>query len=158
MWLFGATPSATGAIDDYLAATAPPGIAVPLPAELEVESAGSAALHRTEQDVLELRAVLDDAVPAIEAHDHQTAMDKDLEFHRRLSDITDNPILRALIEALARPTLRMRMWQSMHRVGRLATTHQEHTAILEAVAAGDAVAARAAMYTHLAQVAAHLEQ
>ncbi|RNL85296.1 FadR/GntR family transcriptional regulator [Halostreptopolyspora alba] len=124
---------------------------------LEVESAGAAAVRRTGEDVRQLRAVLDAAVPAIDAHDHETAMDKDLQFHRLLSDISDNPILRALIEALARPTLRMRMWQSMHRVGRLATTHHEHAAVLEAVAAGDPVAARSAMHTHLAQVAVHLD-
>ncbi len=123
---------------------------------LEMESAGAAALHCTDDDVVQLQGVLDAAVPAIDADDHETAMDKDLQFHRLLSDISDNSILRALIEALSRPTLRMRMWQSMNRVGRLATTHHEHGAILAAVAAGDPVAARSAMYTHLAQVAAHL--
>lgn len=124
---------------------------------LEVESAGSAALRRTGQDLEQLEALLGAAEPAIEARDHEAALDKDLEFHRMLAEVSQNPILGALIEALARPTQRMRMWQSMHRVGRLVTTHQEHQAILGAVASGDPVAARAAMHTHLAQVAAHLD-
>lgn len=124
---------------------------------LEVESAGMAATRRTDEDVERLSALLESAEPAIEELDHEAAMDKDLRFHRELAGVSRNPILGALIDAVARPTLRMRMWQSMHRSGRLVTTHQEHLAILAAVASGDPVAARAAMYNHLAQVAAHLD-
>lgn len=124
---------------------------------LEVESAGVAATRHSPEDVERLRALLDAAAPAIEALDHEAAMDQDLRFHRELAEVSANPILGALIDALARPTLRIRMWQSMHRTGRLVATHQEHLAILAAVASGDPVAARAAMYNHLAQVAAYLD-
>ncbi|MBR8742974.1 FadR/GntR family transcriptional regulator [Nocardiopsis sp. MG754419] len=124
---------------------------------LEVEAAGEAALRRTEEDVARLGAILDAAEPAIGALDHTAAMDQDLLFHRGLADAARNPVLGALIDALARPTLRIRMWQAMHRTGRLTAAHQEHRAIHAAVAAGDPVAARAAMYTHMAQVAAHLD-
>lgn len=124
---------------------------------LEVESAVSAASRRTDKDIDELRGLLDAAEPAIRASDHNEAMVVDLKFHMRLAKISANPILMALLEALSRPTLRVRMWQSIHRSGRLESTHQEHHAILNAVSAGDAVSAHAAMYTHLAQVTVDLE-
>ncbi|MDR8018859.1 FadR/GntR family transcriptional regulator [Nesterenkonia aerolata] len=124
---------------------------------LEVESAGIAAVRRSEEDVEGLRDLLETAEPAIRDVDHEAALAVDLEFHLRLAELSRNPILTALLDALSRPTLRMRMWQSIHRSGRLEITHHEHRAVLNAVAAGDPVSARAAMHTHLAQVAVDLE-
>lgn len=124
---------------------------------LEVESAASAASRRATADVEKLRSLLDGAEPAIRSSDHEAAMAADLEFHMELAGISGNPILIALLEALSRPTLRMRMWQSIHRSGRLESTHHEHHAVLNAIAAGDPVAAHAAMYTHLSQVAVDLD-
>lgn len=124
---------------------------------LEVESAAAAAASRTEADIDRLRSILERAEPAIRTMNHEAAMAADLDFHLQLAKISGNPILVALLEALSQPTLRMRMWQSLHSGGRLETTHQEHHAILNAVLARDSVSAHAAMYTHLAQVAANLE-
>ncbi|USZ49756.1 FadR/GntR family transcriptional regulator [Halomonas sp. DN3] len=120
---------------------------------LEVEAAAVAALRRTDEDIERLKAVLAEAEPAIQALDHEGAMAADLEFHLSLARISRNPVLVALLEALSRPTLRMRLWQSIHLGGRIAITHQEHLAILNAVVAGDPRGAHAAMQTHLAQVA-----
>lgn len=119
---------------------------------LEVESAGTAALHRNDREVGRLRAILDQSEPAIEALDHEAALTLDLEFHKGLAQISRNPILIALLDSLSRPTLRVRMWRSIHLSGRLANTHHEHLAVLSAVSAGDPVSARAAMHTHLTQV------
>lgn len=124
---------------------------------LEVESAGVAAVRRTDADVERLHGLLESAEPAIRDLDHETALAADLEFHLTLAELSRNPILTALLDALSRPTLRMRMWQSIHRSGRLEITHHEHRAVLHAVEAGDPVSARAAMHTHLAQVAVDLE-
>lgn len=124
---------------------------------LEVESAATAAVRRSTDDVDHLRGLLDTGEPAIRSTDHEAALAVDLEFHLSLARISGNPILIALLEALSRPTLRMRMWQSIHRSGRLETTHHEHHAVLNAVAAGDPISAQAAMHTHLAQVAVDLE-
>ncbi|MCA0974297.1 FadR family transcriptional regulator [Halomonas denitrificans] len=120
---------------------------------LEVEAAAVAAERRTDADIASLHAVLAKAEPAIRELDHEAAMAADLEFHLTLARISRNPVLIALLEALSRPTLRMRLWQSIHLSGRLAITHQEHLAILNAVVAGDPRGAHAAMQTHLAQVA-----
>ena len=124
---------------------------------LEVESAATAAARRTDADVDQLTALLDVGEPAVRSIDHEAAMAVDLEFHLRLATISGNPILIALLEALSRPTLRTRMWQSIHRSGRLETTHHEHHAVLSAVAAGDPISAHAAMHTHLAQVVVDLD-
>jgi DNA-binding FadR family transcriptional regulator len=120
---------------------------------LEVEAAAVAAMRRTDEDIERLQAILDDAEPAIRALDHESAMAADLTFHLTLARISRNSVLIALLEALSRPTLRMRLWQSIHRSGRLAITHQEHQAILNAVIAGDPRDAHAAMQSHLSQVA-----
>lgn len=124
---------------------------------LEVESAAMAAIRRTDTDIERLRCLIDAAKPAIQSIDHEAAMAADLEFHLALAKISRNPVLIALLEALSRPTLRMRMWQSIHRSGRIEVTHHEHQAILNAVAAGDPISAHAAMHTHLAQVAVDLD-
>ncbi|MBY5967880.1 FadR/GntR family transcriptional regulator [Halomonas denitrificans] len=124
---------------------------------LEVEAAAVAAERRTDADIASLHAVLAKAEPAIRELDHEAAMAADLEFHLTLARISRNPVLIALLEALSRPTLRMRLWQSIHLSGRLAITHQEHLAILNAVVAGNPRSAHAAMQTHLAQVAVVLQ-
>lgn len=124
---------------------------------LEVESAGIAAERRSAQDVERLEGLLAAAEPAIRSVDHEAALSVDLDFHLALAEISRNPILEALLDALSRPTLRMRMWQSIHRSGRLEVTHHEHRAVLNAVRAGDPISARAAMHTHLAQVAVDLD-
>ncbi|WP_447956679.1 FadR/GntR family transcriptional regulator [Vreelandella sp. EE7] len=124
---------------------------------LEIESAATAASRRTPEDIEALRRLIEAAEPAIKAKDHEAAMTIDLEFHLTVAKISRNPILIALLEALSRPTLRMRTWQSIYRAGRLDTTHHEHLAILNAIAAGDPLSAHAAMRTHLAQVAINLE-
>lgn len=124
---------------------------------LEVEAAATAAARRTEEDVERLAEVLQTAEPAVQALDHEAAMAVDLEFHLKVAEISRNLILVALLEAISRPTLRMRMWQSIHRDGRLENTHHEHHAVLNAIAQGDPVGAQAAMHTHLGQVATHLE-
>lgn len=124
---------------------------------LEVEAAAMAAIRRTDEDIERLKSLIATAEPAIQSTDHEAAMAADLEFHLTLAKISRNPVLIALLEVLSRPTLRMRMWQSIHRSGRLEITHHEHQAILNAIAAGDPISAHAAMHTHLAQVAVDLD-
>lgn len=123
---------------------------------LEVESAGIAAGLVTDDQIDELEAILTEALPHIEAHDHEAAMKLDLAFHLSIADITDNPVLLALIDTLSQPTVRTRMWQSIHAAGRLETAHTEHLAILDALKRRDVVGARAAMQVHLIQATAHL--
>lgn len=123
---------------------------------VEVEAAGIAARTIGAAELAELRQILGDAEPAIQARDHEQALAADLRFHQTIAAATNNPVLAALIEALSGPTLRTRLWQSVHRAGRLAATHAEHLGILDALESRDPVAARAAMLTHLAQVANHL--
>ncbi|MGS1130744.1 FadR/GntR family transcriptional regulator [Micrococcus luteus] len=124
---------------------------------LEVESAALAARRRTPADITALRAILRKAEPAIRSRDHEAAMKADLEFHAMLARSGGNTILSALLDSLSQPTLRVRMWQSLHRSERLDATHQEHLSILDAVAAGDVQFASSAMHTHLTQVTMALD-
>src|SRR5699024_103167 len=110
-----------------------------------------AALRRQSTDIRDLDEILNVAEPAIHSKEPQAALAADLEFHRRLAEISANPILIALLQALSQPTLRARMWSAIHDSGRLEATHLEHRAICNAVAVGDPVSAHAAMQNHLVQ-------
>lgn len=123
---------------------------------LEVESAGVAATSIDDETLAELDAILARAEQPISAHDHEGAMRCDLDFHLTIARATGNPILLALIEALGQPTLRTRLWQSIHETGRLEAAHAEHHAILTQLRHHDVMGARATMQTHLLQSVAHL--
>ncbi|HEX2855928.1 MAG TPA: FadR/GntR family transcriptional regulator [Propionibacteriaceae bacterium] len=124
---------------------------------LEVEAAGQAAATIGGDDLERLAGLLADARPQIAAHDHEAALRSDHAFHRAVAEATGNPILTALVDALGRPTVRSRLWQSVHRAGRIESAHREHEAILDTLRRHDPVGARAAMYTHLSEVLTHLE-
>lgn len=118
---------------------------------LEVESVQQAARSFGPDDVAAAEQILARAEQAISADptDHNGALEADLEFHRLIAERAQNPVLAALIETLSAPTLRHRLWRSLHRAGRLEETHRQHRAILAALAAGDVPRARAWMETHL---------
>lgn len=123
---------------------------------LEVESAGRAAQALDGDTLRQLADLLDEAARLVGTHDHEGAMALDLRFHHLIAQAAGNPILLALIDALAQPTVRGRVWQSIHEAGRLPAAHAEHRAILEALRSGDVLAARATMDFHLIQSTAHL--
>lgn len=125
---------------------------------LEVEAASLAASKRTKKDIKNLTNVLKQAEPAIKARDHEAAMAIDLQFHLDLAKVSENPILIALLEALSRPTLRMRIWQYIYQSDRLEAAHYEHQAILNSIISGDPISAHSAMRTHLSQVAVSLKE
>lgn len=122
---------------------------------LEVEAAGIAATRLTEDDLAALARVLDEVGPHIEGRHHELALEADLAFHHLIAQGAGNPILAALIDALAQPTLRGRMWRSIHDANRLSATHLEHRAILDALRSHDPTSARAAMHLHLVQASSH---
>lgn len=123
---------------------------------LEVESAGLAARYSGDGELTELDKLLADAEQPVRNFDHDAAMRCDLKFHSAIARASANPVLLALIDALNQPTLRTRMWQSVHQAGRLEAAHREHAIILQHLHGHDVVAARAAMHAHLTQSIAHL--
>ena len=95
------------------------------------------------------RLVLDSAKPA-DGIDKLIAAD--VEFHRRITLATGNRVLRSLLEGLSTPTMRARVWRGLTEPAALDRTLAEHAAILEALEAGDAEAARAWSTVHIANV------
>ncbi|WP_154792414.1 FadR/GntR family transcriptional regulator [Occultella kanbiaonis] len=126
---------------------------------LEVEAAGLAATQG-----LASTPERSDAVDAIEAAaamlaevppgglDRAAFLELDLAFHRAIGAASGNPVLAALIEALAGRTARHRLLRSATEAGVEHRTQAEHEAILSAVTAGDPERARVRMAAHLLAV------
>jgi len=80
---------------------------------------------------------------------HEAFLDADLGFHRAVALAADNPVLAALVEALAGRTARHRLRRGLAQGGSVQLTQAEHEAILDAVLAGDPGRARVRMAAHL---------
>ena len=121
---------------------------------LEPAAAAMAARSVTAEQVAELRELMDSVGPA-DGIDKLIAAD--MEFHRRISQATGNRVLCSLLEGLSTPTMRARVWRGLTEPTALERTLAEHTAILDAVEAGDAEAARAWSTVHIANLERWLE-
>lgn len=120
---------------------------------IETEAAALAAQRRTEPDIERLR----DAVAAFDAavQAGQDSVAADFQFHQAVSLATQNPrfadMLAALgVGAIPRSRLRPGDDRGADYVAYLKRVNLEHESIAEAIAVGDAEAARAAMRMHLA--------
>ena len=78
----------------------------------------------------------------------------DWEFHHAIARACGNPLLSALLDGLAAPTVRMRVWRGLSVPGIFERTHEEHRAIADALEAHDAELAYAAAMLHIAGVEA----
>jgi len=76
----------------------------------------------------------------------------DLEFHRTIAEASGNSVLCSLVNSLASPTLRGRIWRGVHEQGAWERTQTEHRAILEAIASRQPEVARAWAAVHIAGV------
>ncbi|WP_427170583.1 FadR/GntR family transcriptional regulator [Arthrobacter sp. 92] len=122
---------------------------------LETEAAGRAALLMTDADLAAAEKILLSAEALIystTAIDHDAVMEADIAFHRVVARGSGNPALEALVEALASRTVRARMWRAVNEEGAERATHQEHRAILLALARHDPDSARIRMGSHLLAV------
>jgi GntR family transcriptional repressor for pyruvate dehydrogenase complex len=121
---------------------------------LETESAGLAAVRRTENNLIVMRQALDEFAAAVTAG--MDAVTADFTFHSEIARATQNPHFTDLISALgmtaiprARP-LDPTNPDDIERLSYLRRVNGEHESIYDAIAAQDPEAARAAMRTHLA--------
>jgi DNA-binding FadR family transcriptional regulator len=121
---------------------------------LEISVAEAAAGRVTDDDVAELRGLVDEMVRAADAGDQDRALEADLEFHRRLFTVVDNPIFTLMRDGLAH-VLRGAVVDRR----RLAAEREPaadgprpsdavHYEVVEALAARDGAAAGAAMRRH----------
>ena len=119
---------------------------------VEGEVAALAAAKAREEDYAPMRQALE----KMEAHvdDFATREASDREFHLALAKATGNSSLELVVEGLwnQRAELWGRMQRHYHTRELALKTIRDHAAILAAVEAKDADAARAAMHRHLTRV------
>ncbi|WP_242477805.1 FadR/GntR family transcriptional regulator [Rubrivivax gelatinosus] len=119
---------------------------------VETEAAGLAALRRDDENISVMRKTIADFEAAVE--EGGDAVGADFAFHRELARATRNPHFENLFAALGTGAIpRARLPGTVpdaEQQAYLRRVNVEHTSIVDAIAAGDADAARAAMRTHLA--------
>lgn len=126
---------------------------------IEGEIAAAAAKLAKRPDLKALRATLDEMRDADDDFARRDAADR--EFHMRIAEITRNGALAHVVAALweqRRGELWTRIEKHFHTPELRARTIEDHAAIVDALAAGDPDAARAAMQRHLARVAREFQR
>ena len=120
---------------------------------VESEAAALAALRRSEENLAAMRAALAAFGQAIEAG--RDAVAPDFQFHLEVARAPQNTHVSDLLASLGAKIIpRARLdgegAPSAEHLAYLRRVNTEHESILDAIAAGDPDAARAAMRTHLA--------
>jgi GntR family transcriptional regulator, transcriptional repressor for pyruvate dehydrogenase complex len=120
---------------------------------IETEAAALAAQRRSEADLAGLRDAVAAFAEAVEAG--RDAVAPDFQFHAGIARATQNTRFADLIGALGQGAIpRARLAGTVERSAEqkdyLRRVNVEHESILDAISAGDAEGARAAMRTHLA--------
>lgn len=120
---------------------------------IESEAAGLAAQRRTEANLAAMRAAVDAFAAAVE--EGRDAVAADFQFHSEIARATQNEHFAGLMATLGAqiiPRARLEPADAIdpQRQAYLRRVNAEHESILDAIAAQDAEAARAAMRTHLA--------
>lgn len=121
---------------------------------VETEAAALAAERRSAAQLATMREALAAFAAAAEAG--RDAVAADFQFHLEIARATGNPHYEQLMGTLGAPSIpRARLptldeVEAGQRLAYLRGVNAEHQGILDAIAAGDPEAARAAMRTHLA--------
>jgi GntR family transcriptional repressor for pyruvate dehydrogenase complex len=82
---------------------------------------------------------------------------RDVQLHLEIAQCADNAVLARLVERL-QDIHRLQLEWSLRRPGRVAETVVEHRRVVEAIAAGNAPAARAAMLAHVTAAAVSFQE
>ena len=121
--------------------------AIELRRALETEVAGLAAENATPQDTDQLRALIERMRQHLEGID--TWVEADYAFHQKLGEMSGNELMRFLMQAIEKPAREaMRRLQVRREMRDARATLARHVAIVDAIAAHDPLAARAAMQAH----------
>jgi DNA-binding GntR family transcriptional regulator len=124
---------------------------------LEGLAARHAALRATPADLEGLRTILADMRAHLDAGDLLGASDRNAILHARLLAIADHATVARLVANLKGQLVRFQ-YRTILVPGRSDRSFSEHSAIVDAIAAGDADAAEAAMRRHLGHVAHALRE
>ncbi|OAH14019.1 FadR/GntR family transcriptional regulator [Streptomyces jeddahensis] len=125
---------------------------------MEGEAAYLAAIRATPGDLARMRQALDTIDAAVAAGGD--GVDEDLAFHRSIAESTGNAVLVSTVRYLGevlRSGIRVTRANEARRGDFIEAVRQEHHAILAAIEAGDAKAARAAARRHMKHAAARLQ-
>jgi DNA-binding FadR family transcriptional regulator len=119
---------------------------------VEVEAAGLAALRRTRADLARIRKIGRAFAAAIA--DGDAGVGLDFDFHAAIGAATGNPYFSAFLDFIGsiiipRRTILVDAQAPAKLSAYLSRVREEHEAIADAIAAGDAKAASAAMRVHL---------
>jgi DNA-binding GntR family transcriptional regulator len=121
-------------------------------AVLEGVAARHAASNATPAEVKRLRQILKEMRRLLDSGDLLRASDENAVLHRTLLEIADHPTVTRLISMLKSQLVRFQ-YRTIMLPGRTERSFDEHSAIVDAVAAGDPDAAEKAMRRHLSHVA-----
>ena len=117
---------------------------------MEPEVARLAAERATDMDVKELRGLLDERFAVIAGG--RDPRELDLEFHRRLAAAARNPVHAVAIHALMGLEADMAAPRGLLGDADRAEVERAHSALLNAVQAGDGTKAREIMQSHIEDV------
>ena len=121
---------------------------------LESEAVRALVARRTPEVLKELEQNLGEQIKAAKRGDRAAFHQNDLEFHEILFEALRFPRIKAVIDSARANLDRARLLILDPR--RLSNTHAEHKAIADAIAAGNADAAAAAMRAHIDKVTGEL--
>jgi GntR family transcriptional regulator, transcriptional repressor for pyruvate dehydrogenase complex len=118
---------------------------------LEPAATAMAASRITVEEIQRLRSLIPSRLD-----DKQVSelVELDWKFHQAIARACGNELLVALLDGLAQPTMRMRIWRGLSTPGVLVQTLDEHEAIVDALESHDAELAHAAATVHIAGVEA----
>ena len=119
---------------------------------LEVPSVALAAANRTEEDVAELRRILEEQKSR--SVDDPLIAELDAQFHTAIARMSGNRVLASLVYALHRESEPVGYLELSPAVGR--ETYLQHQRIVKAIASGDVQAGEAAITEHLTYLRGHL--
>ncbi|MFP8780446.1 FadR/GntR family transcriptional regulator [Hydrogenophaga sp. RWCD_12] len=126
---------------------------------LEAESAALAAARRSPQSLKQIKQALQTLGKAVKAGGD--GVQEDVAFHTAIAQASRNPFLLATLGYLNRFLLdatRVTRANEATRADLEAAVHAEHSAIVEAIEAGDVSAARQAGATHMVNAARRIGQ
>jgi GntR family transcriptional repressor for pyruvate dehydrogenase complex len=113
---------------------------------LEPSATAMAALRMAPEQKAELGVILDGVTEDSPMDDFVAT---DLEFHKKIAQGAGNSVLASLVENMALPTTRARVWRGMTEPGALQRTLAEHHAIHHAILLGDPDLARSWATIHI---------
>lgn len=116
---------------------------------LEPQIASLAAKRATAADVAELSNHLDQLDATAHISD---LVAHDIEFHKKIAEITGNEYLISLIRTIGSQTQRARVWRGITESNSTQRTIDEHRQIVAAIANGDSEVASATMLLHVCGV------